>query len=109
MTLLYTSPGSGPTSSASMSRLFNSILLTSLSIGIAITIGTIQLLSLIYNIRQPEGQFWDGVQWLNDHYDIIGGVICGTFLLLGIIIFITAKILRKQSRNRARHDQSELP
>jgi len=98
MTLLYLSPGSDPSSRPSMTRLFHSILLTSLSIGIAITIGMIQLLSLIYNIRNPEGQFWDGVQWLSDHYDIIGGIICGSFLILGLSILLTAKIIRRRRR-----------
>lgn len=102
MTLLYASPNSpNGMTRPSMTRLFHSILLTSLSIGIAVTIGVIQLLSLIYNIRSPTGNFWDGVQWLNDHYDIIGGIICGTFLIIGIGGVIIGKVIRdKRRRNR---------
>jgi len=99
MTLLYAG-GTKGVSSPSMTRLFHSILLTSLSIGIAITIGFIQLLTLIYNIANPTGRFWDGVAWLGDHYDIMGGVICGAFLILGIGGVIVGKIVRSRRRKQ---------
>lgn len=39
------------------------------------------------NIAQPppEGPFWDGVAASGDHYDIIGGEICGTFVVVGLM------------------------
>jgi high-affinity nickel-transport protein len=90
-----------------MTRLFHSILLTSLSIGIAITIGIIQLLSLVYNVTEPTGSFWDGVQWISDRYDIIGGVICGTFLIIGVGGIIIGKLIRdRRRRNRNELDHS---
>jgi nickel/cobalt transporter (NiCoT) family protein len=105
MTLLYVSPNSpNGMSRPSMTRLFHSILLTSLSIGIAITIGVIQLLSLIYNIREPTGPFWDGVQWINDRYDIVGGVICGAFLIIGIGGVIIGKLIRDKRRKLRRNE-----
>jgi high-affinity nickel-transport protein len=76
------------------------MLLTSLSIGIAVTIGVIQLLSLIYNITSPTGKFWDGVQWISDRYDIVGGVICGAFILIGISGIIIGKQVRKRRKHR---------
>jgi high-affinity nickel-transport protein len=103
MTLLYVSPGtSGGLSRPSMTRLFHSMLLTSLSIGIAVTIGVIQLLSLVYNISEPEGKFWDGVQWIGDRYDIVGGVICGAFVIVGISGVIIGKIVRNKRRRQRR-------
>jgi len=104
MTLLYVG-GTKGFSTPSMTRLFHSILLTSLSIGIAITIGFIQLLTLIYNIANPTGRFWDGVAWLGDHYDIMGGIICGVFLVLGIGGVIVGKIVR--SRRRRQRQRAE--
>src|SRR5436190_20982376 len=102
MTLLYISPNSTDgRPRPSLTRLFHSILLTSLSIGIAITIGVIQLLSLIYNIREPTGRFWDGVQWISDRYDIVGGVICAVFLIIGIGGVLIGKLIR-DSRRKAR-------
>src|SRR6202035_1256212 len=101
MTLLYISPGSpGSISRPSMTRLFHSILLTSLSIGIAVTIGVIQLLSLVYNVREPEGRFWNGVQWISDRYDIVGGVICASFVLIGVGGVVIGKLVRKRRRKR---------
>ena len=104
MTLLYVSPGGG-SKGPSMTRLFHSMLLTSLSIGIAVTVGIIQLLSLIYNVKEPEGPFWDGVEWISERYDIVGGVICAALLVVGISGVIAGKIVRKRRRRRREAQQ----
>jgi high-affinity nickel-transport protein len=52
--------------------LYYSIVLTAITIIVALVIGTIQLLSLIANVASPSGPFWDGVNNAGDHYDIIG-------------------------------------
>jgi high-affinity nickel-transport protein len=106
MTLLYVSPNSGLVMGRpSLTRLFHSILLTSLSIGIAVTIGVIQLLTLVYNVAQPTGPFWDGVNWIGDRYDIFGGVICGAFLVIGVGGVIIGKLIRdKRRRDRRRNE-----
>jgi high-affinity nickel-transport protein len=52
--------------------LYNSIVLTAITINVAIVVGIIQLLSLIRNVAEPTGRFWDGVEVIEDHYDIIG-------------------------------------
>jgi len=104
MTLLYLSPNSpNMMSRPSLTRLFHSILLTSLSIGIAVTIGIIQLLTLIYNISSPSGRFWDGVNYLGDHYDVIGGIICAAFFVIGITGVVIGYVVR--SRHRRRHQE----
>ena len=105
MTLLYVSPGGGRTG-PSMTRLFHSMLLTSLSIGIAVTIGIIQLLTLIYNVKNPEGAFWDGVEWIGDRYDIVGGVICGAFVIIGIGGVVVGKIIRKRRRRARQREEA---
>ena len=51
---------------------------------VAIVIGVIQLLTLVLNVAEPTGRFWDGVQTAGDYYDAIGGGICGCFLIVGI-------------------------
>lgn len=105
MTLLYVSPNSGIlTGRPSLTRLFHSILLTSLSIGIAVTIGIIQLLTLIYNVAEPTGPFWDGVNWIGDRYDIFGGVICGAFLVIGVGGVIIGKLIRDKRRRYRRRN-----
>ena len=64
--------------------LYYSIVLTLVTIVAAMAVGVIQLLTLILNVVEPEGRFWDGVQAAGDNYDIIGGVICGSFIVVGL-------------------------
>ncbi|KAL4917189.1 high-affinity nickel-transport protein-domain-containing protein [Aspergillus aurantiobrunneus] len=64
--------------------LYYSIVLTTLTVTVAIVIGAIQLLTLILNVAEPTGPFWDGVQTAGDYYDVIGGGICGAFLVVGV-------------------------
>ena len=89
-----------------MTKLFHSILLTSLSIGIALTIGIIQLLTLIYNVHRPTGSFWDGVEWIGDRYDIVGGVICAAFLMVGVGGVILGKLIRVRRRRQRQNHQN---
>lgn len=52
--------------------LYYSIVLTVVTVIVAVVIGVIQLLSLVLNIAEPSGRFWDGVAVAGDHYDVIG-------------------------------------
>ncbi|KAL2368212.1 hypothetical protein RJ035_002274 [Blastomyces gilchristii] len=63
--------------------LYYSIVLTSLTVIVAIVIGVLQLLTLILNVTEATGKFWEGVGIAGDYYDVIGGSICGCFILFG--------------------------
>ncbi|KAF7718967.1 Uncharacterized protein PECH_006313 [Penicillium ucsense] len=63
--------------------LYYSIVLTTLTVIVAIIIGVIQLLTMILNVTNATGKFWDGVQTAGDYYDVIGGSICGCFIIFG--------------------------
>ncbi|KAK2749751.1 hypothetical protein FQN55_002987 [Onygenales sp. PD_40] len=63
--------------------LYYSIVLTTLTVIVAVVIGMIQLLTLVLNVAKPTGSFWDGVKTAGDYYDVIGGSICGCFLVVG--------------------------
>ena len=52
--------------------LYYSIVLTVVTVIVAVVIGIIQLLSLILNVAEPSGPFWDGVGVAGDNYDVIG-------------------------------------
>lgn len=52
--------------------LYYSIVLTVVTVIVAVVIGFIQLLSLIQNVAEPTGRFWEGVSVAGDHYDVIG-------------------------------------
>ncbi|KAI9702556.1 MAG: hypothetical protein M1836_001036 [Candelina mexicana] len=86
--------------------LYYSIVLTVVTIIVATVIGTIQLLSLILNVAEPEGKFWDGVGAAGDHYDIIGGAICGSFLLFGgLSVLLYNPWRRRVERRRLLNDR----
>jgi nickel/cobalt transporter (NiCoT) family protein len=68
--------------------LYYSTVLTIITIVVAIVVGVIQLLTLIRNVAEPTGRFWDGVEVVEDHYDVIGLGICASFLVFGGISVI---------------------
>lgn len=113
MLLAYTSAFTSSSSSSNndinsqdpIPTLYYSILLTTLTILVAIIIGTIQFLTLALNIRTPANdsddqqqhlsKFWNGVVAAGDHFDIIGGSIVGMFILTGILGVISYKPWRR--------------
>lgn len=81
MSALYTSSSFAPDDIA---ILYYSIVLTIVTVIVAAIIGTIQVFSLILNVAEPKGPFWDGVEKASDMYDIIGGCIAGLFVIAGV-------------------------
>ncbi|CAG8918542.1 unnamed protein product [Penicillium salamii] len=75
--------------------LYYSIVLTTLTVIVAIVIGVIQLLTLVLNVTDAEGKFWDGVQVAGDYYDAIGGGICGCFIVFGGLSVLVYKPWRR--------------
>jgi nickel/cobalt transporter (NiCoT) family protein len=92
--------------------LYYSIVLTTLTVICAIVIGMIQLLTLILNTAHPHGAFWDGVAAAGDCYEIIGGAICASFLVVGGISVACYKpwrkdVEKKRARMRAEHERED--
>ncbi|KAJ9653472.1 hypothetical protein H2198_007368 [Neophaeococcomyces mojaviensis] len=95
--------------------LYYSIVLTALTVVVAIIIGVIQLLSLLLNVAVSEetaenSKFWQGVQAAGDYYDVIGGAICGSFIIVGVISVFCYRPWRKwvdQERARLRVESHE--
>ncbi len=52
--------------------LYYSIVLTVITVMVAVVIGLIQLLTLVLNVAQSSERFWDGVTAAGEHFDIIG-------------------------------------
>jgi high-affinity nickel-transport protein len=52
--------------------IYYSVVLTAVTVMVALVIGTLQLLGLILNVTDAKGRFWDGVGNAGEHYDIIG-------------------------------------
>ena len=90
--------------------LYYSIVLTSLTVVCAIVIGVLQLLSLILNTAHPTGDFWDGVELAGEYYEVIGGAICGSFIVFGGVSVLCYRPWKRWvERERARiRTESEL-
>lgn len=80
--------------------LYYSIVLTTLTVIVAIVIGVIQLLTMILNVTDAKGKFWDGVQTAGDYYDVIGGSICGCFIIFGGLSVVLYKPWRRWMARR---------
>ena len=98
MMALYTSKAF---SRDTVAILYYSIVLTGITVFVAAFIGIIQILSLVQNVAEPEGSFWDGVSAIGDHYDIIGGSICGLFLVVGLGSVLVYKPWRRRMDKKA--------
>jgi len=89
--------------------LYYSIVLTSLTVMVALIIGTIQLLTMILNVTHATGHFWDGVQTAGDDYEIIGGSICASFVIVGgASVFFYKPWRRKVENSRKMRDADML-
>lgn len=75
--------------------LYYSIVLSSITVVVAICIGTIQLLSLASNFTPLPG-----VDKIGDNYDIVGGSICAAFIVFGGLSVILYKPWRRAMARR---------
>ncbi|KAF8540849.1 high-affinity nickel-transport protein-domain-containing protein [Trichophaea hybrida] len=80
--------------------LYYSIVLTVITVMVAIIIGTIQLLSLILNVAEPTGQFWDGVEKVGEWYDVVGGCIVGLFVVGAVVSVLVYRPWREWEKRR---------
>jgi high-affinity nickel-transport protein len=87
--------------------LYYSIVLTSLTVIVAIVIGVLQLLTMIANAAEPEGKFWDGVGVAGEYYDVIGGAICGCFIIFGGLSVFVYRPWRRWVNEQVRLQQQQ--
>ncbi|KAF2846457.1 NicO-domain-containing protein [Plenodomus tracheiphilus IPT5] len=79
---------------------YYSIVLTVITVIVATVIGTVQFLNLILNVAEPHGKFWNGVERLGEEWDIVGGAICGTFIVFGGLSVLLYKPWRRRIDKR---------
>ncbi|POR32807.1 Nickel/cobalt efflux system [Tolypocladium paradoxum] len=80
--------------------LYYSVVLTAITVFVSAFIGIVQVLSLVQKVAEPEGSFWDGVSAIGDHFDIIGGSICGVFVVVGLGAIIVYRPWRRRMDRR---------
>ncbi|GAB0135283.1 hypothetical protein EsDP_00003626 [Epichloe bromicola] len=93
MLALYTSKAF---SRDAVALLYYQIVLSGITVVVSAFVGVVQVLSLVQNVAGPQGPVWDGVSAIGDHFDIIGGSICGVFLLVGIVAVILYRPWRRR-------------
>ncbi|KAI0481871.1 high-affinity nickel-transport protein-domain-containing protein [Xylaria cf. heliscus] len=107
MMTLYTSKAFARDKVAIM---YYSIVLTGITVFVSAFIGIIQILSLVQNVAEPEGSFWDGLTAIGDHYEIVGASIVGVFVLAGIgSVVIYQPWRRRMEERRAQRIPSDAP
>ncbi|KAK7983656.1 peptide transporter ptr2 [Apiospora arundinis] len=85
--------------------LYYSIVLTGITVVVSAFIGIVQVLSLVQNVAEPQGEFWDGLSAISDNFEIIGGSICGLFLVVGLGSVVLYKPWRRRMDRRRAHAQ----
>ncbi len=89
--------------------LYYSIVLTGITVFVSAFIGLIQVLSLIQNVADPQGSFWDGVATIGDHFEVIGGSICAVFFLVGVGSVVVYRPWRRRMDRSRLTDGDEQP
>ncbi|KAK4099000.1 NicO-domain-containing protein [Parathielavia hyrcaniae] len=87
--------------------LYYSIVLTGITVFVSAFIGIIQVLTLVEHVAEPDGSFWEGVGAIGDYYDIIGGCICGLFLIVGVGSVLVYRPWRTKMHERAARHAAE--
>ncbi|CAK7269783.1 hypothetical protein SEPCBS119000_003746 [Sporothrix epigloea] len=106
MMMLYTSK---TFSRDNVAILYYFIVLTDIALDVAAFIGMIQVLPRASSVASPSGRFWDGVNTIGDNFDIVGGSICGVFLLAGVGSVIVYKPWRRRmDRKMAARERARL-
>lgn len=81
MSTLYTSP---TFSRDPLAMLYYSAVLTAITVAVSAFVALIQILSLVARLVEPEGAFWDFIDTLAEHFDVIGAGICVLFFVVGV-------------------------
>ncbi|KAK3630104.1 Mitochondrial beta-keto-acyl synthase [Elasticomyces elasticus] len=93
MMSLYTSAG---LARDVIAILYYQCVLTAVTVAVALVVGFLQLFGLILSLKPSlSGPFWHGIEVAGDHYDIIGGSICGSFLIFGLLSIVLYKPWRR--------------
>ncbi|KAK4898366.1 hypothetical protein LTR27_003962 [Elasticomyces elasticus] len=93
MMSLYTSAG---LARDVIAILYYQCVLTAVTVAVALVVGFLQLFGLILSLKPGlSGPFWHGIEVAGDHYDIIGGSICGSFLVFGLLSIVLYKPWRR--------------
>ncbi|KAI1293086.1 high-affinity nickel-transport protein-domain-containing protein [Xylaria venustula] len=90
--------------------LYYSIVLSGITVVVSAFIGIIQVLSLVQNVANPQGNFWDGLSAVSDHFEIVGAAIVGVFVFAGVgSVLIYQPWRRRMEQRRLQEIPSGIP
>jgi high-affinity nickel-transport protein len=69
-------------------KLYYNIVMTSISVAVAVIVGSIEALGLLADRLHLEGRFWDAINMLGEHFGTIGYLIIAVFVL-GWLVSLT--------------------
>ena len=72
-------------------KLFFNLVVTVLSVLMALFISIIQLLTIAKNSWELKGPFWDLVEEISENFGLIGAIITGMFVLTWFVSYIIYK------------------
>lgn len=87
--------------------LYYSIVLTAITVLVAVAIGSIQLLSLAAHFEEGT-KFAENIDKIGDHYDVIGGAICGAFVVTGLVSVLVYGPWRKWVERRRAEGKGDV-
>ncbi|KAI9902403.1 hypothetical protein N3K66_001755 [Trichothecium roseum] len=104
MLALYTSKAF---SRDKLAILYYSFILTLITVIVSLFIAVVQVLSLVQNVAEPKGRFWDGVETIGDYFDVIGASICGLFFAVGVGSMVAYRPWRRRMDRRRSERRQE--
>ena len=66
-------------------KLYYNLTITSVSVLVAVVVGSIEVLGLLGDKLNMKGRFWDAIGSLNDNFGTLGYIIIGIFLLAWLV------------------------
>lgn len=75
-------------------KLYYNLTITFVSVIIAFSLGTVEVLGLIANKIEANGYIWNVIKGINSHFDILGYIIIGIFMVSWIISVVAYKLMQ---------------
>ncbi len=75
-------------------KLYYNLTITFVSVTVAFSLGTVEVLGLIANNIEANGYLWSLIKELNSHFDIVGYIIIGIFMASWMISVIAYKLMQ---------------
>ncbi|WP_419419262.1 HoxN/HupN/NixA family nickel/cobalt transporter [Legionella sp. D16C41] len=91
-------------------KLYYNLTITFVSVLVAFCLGAVEVLGIIANKIEANGYMWSLIKGINNHFDILGYIILGIFMVSWLISVVTYKFMRfekiKSNKNNNQFDKN---